>query len=76
MLNNNHEEAETTYLECLRKNPQSLPASYKLGRLYEKQEKYTEAIEQFQLCIALDNKCPSSYLQIAMILAKEPMKLE
>lgn len=36
MLNNNLEEAETTYLECLRTNPQSIPASYKLGRLYEK----------------------------------------
>lgn len=48
-------DAEVAYRKALQKNPNSFEAIYNLGNALFKQEKYAEALEQYQVATPMDN---------------------
>ena len=49
-----YEEAFAEFVTALRKDPSYAAPHYNLGRLYEKQQRFEEALKQYQQCIQLD----------------------
>ena len=49
-----YREAFREFVKALRKDPSYAAPHYNLGRLYEKQQRFEEALKQYQQCLQLD----------------------
>ncbi|EAR85661.1 tetratricopeptide repeat protein (macronuclear) [Tetrahymena thermophila SB210] len=70
------EKALEMYFQVLENDKNAISACYKIGMTNWKLEKFTEAISNFELCLALDKYFIDSYAAIAMILHRHLEKYD
>jgi tetratricopeptide (TPR) repeat protein len=71
------DQAESTFLELLKENPQDAQAAVELGwLLYERGDGSDDAIAVFQQAIAIDPSLGRAYLAIGQVLSKDGRAVE
>ncbi|MBV8807053.1 MAG: tetratricopeptide repeat protein [Acidobacteriaceae bacterium] len=63
-------EAESALRESLRYDPNFAQAHYHLGRVLEKEERDTQAIEEYKRAVSLDASSPDACYSLAMLYRK------
>ncbi|MBF2020876.1 MAG: tetratricopeptide repeat protein [Hydrococcus sp. C42_A2020_068] len=59
------------YKKIIALNPNDADSYYQVGRIYQEQEKFNEAIQYFQQSLALENNVTNSWNGLAYSLAKQ-----
>ncbi len=67
---NKTEEAESALRESLRYDPGFAPAHYHLGRVLEKEQRNSEAIEEYAAAVSEDKAAPEACYSLALLYRK------